>query len=116
MAERGLELQRLVDRLAHEALDRLLTPGAEHVFTKSAPEPLDAGEADAADLVALAVEDRDARFSEDALHLVLLPRLVIMVAEHGEGRDAERRAGHRREDARLVGESVVGQVAAEEED
>src|SRR5207244_4957695 len=49
--QRGLELQRFLDRLVDELLDDLLAPRAELPPPEAAAESLHAGEADALDLV-----------------------------------------------------------------
>ena len=59
--ERGLELQRFVDRLADEPLDDLFAPRAERAAPEAAGESLHPGEADAVDLGGLAVERDDRR-------------------------------------------------------
>jgi hypothetical protein len=48
-SERGFELQRLVDSLLDEQLDRLFAPGSERAATEPAGESLDARESDALD-------------------------------------------------------------------
>ena len=63
--QRRLELQRLVDRLLDEVLDRLFAPRAERAAAEAAGKALDAGEADAVDFGRFAVEHRDAGVDED---------------------------------------------------
>src|SRR5713226_5237247 len=45
--QRGLELQRFLDRLMHEFLDDLLAPRAKRAPPEAAPEALHTGESDA---------------------------------------------------------------------
>src|SRR5204862_4743601 len=58
--QRRLELERLLDRLAHEALEHRLAPRLQRAIAEAAGEALDTGEADAADLDEVAVEDAHA--------------------------------------------------------
>src|SRR5262249_29708117 len=67
--EGRLELQRLVQGLAHELLEERLAPRLERVLSEPAAEPLGAGEADALDLAGVAVEQVHARLAEDGLDL-----------------------------------------------
>ena len=60
-----LQLQRLVDGLLDELLDRGLAPGPERPAAEAAGEPLDPGESDAADLAGVPVEQDDAGLLED---------------------------------------------------
>ena len=86
--ERGLELQRLVDRFVDELLDDLLAPRPERAAAKTAAEPLDTGKADAMHLARVAVEDADAlrrRGSGESRRSA--PRLEVVVAEHGHDGD-----------------------------
>ena len=52
----------------------------------------------------------DAGVDENLAHFVALVRLDVVVAEHGGDRDAQR-VKLLRQDGRLLGQSVVGQVA-----
>src|SRR5687768_13713357 len=88
-SERGLELQRLVHRLVHEVLDDLLAPWPERAAAESAGEALHAGDADAENLVALAVEDLHADVPEDATDLILLARFEVVIPEDPDGRDPD---------------------------
>ena len=76
-------------RLVHELLDDLFAPRAERAAAEAAGESLDAGEADAEDLRAVAVERDDARVEEDLSQLVLLARFEVVVAEDGDGGNLE---------------------------
>ena len=60
-----LQLQRLVDGLLDEVLDRRLAPGLERPAAEAAAEALDPREADAVDLAGVAVEQDDAGLRED---------------------------------------------------
>ena len=52
LSQRGLQLQRLVQRLPHELLDQSLTPGAKRPPPEPSGKPLDPGEPDAEHFVA----------------------------------------------------------------
>ena len=82
--QRRFELQRFVHRFLYEMFDDLLAPRAECAAAEAARKPFDAREADAVHFGRFAVEDRHARVGEDLGDLVLLPRLVVVVAEDGE--------------------------------
>src|SRR5207247_7704121 len=73
--QRRFELERLVHRVVHEAFDRVLAPGLERAASEAAAEALDAREADALDLDALAVEHLHASVAEDLLDLGLVAGL-----------------------------------------
>ena len=81
--ERRFQLQRLVDRLLDELLDRRLAPGSERAPAEAAGEPLDAGEADPVHLDGVAVEHLMPASTRICADLVLLARLVVVVAQHG---------------------------------
>ena len=112
---RALQLQRLVDRLVDERLDRVLAPRAERPRPKASAEPLDPGEADPLDLDGVAVQHLDAALAEDPGHLVLLAGLEVVIAEdrHDRHADAAQLAD---QDVGLLGQAVVAQVAAEDQD
>ena len=86
-------------RLLHELLHAGLAPGAERAAAEAAGETLHAGESDARDLDGLAIEHLHARVGQDAAHLGLLARLVVVIAEHGDDRNAHDRGQLLREDA-----------------
>jgi hypothetical protein len=112
-SERGFELQRLVDSLLHEQLDRLFAPGSERAATKPAGESLDARKSDALDFGGLAVENRHACIDEDLTDLVLLSAFVVVVPEHGNDWNLHRRAELASENARFVRQPVIGKVATQ---
>jgi len=95
---------------------RKLHEAAEYAAAEPAGEAFDAGEADPVDLGRLAVEHRDADVAEDLADFVLAAGLVIVVAEHGDDGDLHGRGELARQDARLVGKAVVGEVTAEHQD
>ena len=113
--ERGLELQRFVDRFVHELLDDLFAPRTERPAPEAAGEALDAGEADPEDLGGVAVEHDDAGVLEDPGDLALLARFEVVVAEDGDDRNLDGGKQLLDEAARLFDQAVVGQVAAEDE-
>ena len=80
--QRGLELQRLVDRFVHELLDDVLAPRPERAPAEAAGETLDSGEADAMNLGGVAVEDDHPGVGQDLGDLVLLAGLEVVIAEH----------------------------------
>ena len=96
--ERMLEAQGMVDRLLDEGLDRPLAERIEHAAVEAAGKALDPGEADAADLVHLVLEELDAGGAQRPLDLVAAIGVVIVVAEHRQHRD---RAGAELLDQRL---------------
>jgi hypothetical protein len=112
--QRGLELQRLLDSLTHEALQHRLAPRLQGPRSEAPGEALDAGEAHALDLHAVSVEHAHAGLAENRAYLLGVTRLEVVVAEHAEHRhlDAAQLAGQH---ARLVGQAIVGEVAAEHE-
>ncbi len=113
--ERSLELERLVEGLAHEGLDRGLAPGAEGVAAEAAAEALDAGEADPEQLDRLTVEQLHAGVEQHVAELGRVPRLEVVVAEHRDDRGldvgelADQHLG-------LLDRAVVGQVAGQHQD
>ena len=99
-----------------ELLDDLLAPRAEGAPSEAAAKALDAAESDAFDFDGVSVEHRDAGVGQDLDDLVLLPALEIVIAENANGRDTERGGYVLRKDARLFRSSVVGEIAAQQED
>jgi hypothetical protein len=110
----GLQLERLVQRLLDEQLDRFFPPRAEGPPAEPAGEPLHTREPDPAYLVGAPVEHVHARVAQDPAQLGDLPRLVVVVSEHGD-RGHGGPAEHPREPPGLLGIAGIGQVAAERE-
>ncbi len=113
-SERGFELQRFVDRLAHELFDDRFTPGTEGAFAEAAAESLDPGDANPLQLARIAVEHDESGIDENLPHLVRLSRFEIVVAEHRCHRYADR-AELACEHARLVWQSVIRQIARDQQ-
>src|SRR5438094_161746 len=63
--QRRFELERLVDRFAHELLDDRLAPRAEGVLAEAAAESLDAGDTDALHLARFPVENLETGVCEN---------------------------------------------------
>src|SRR5687768_13161054 len=84
--QRRLELQRFVNRFAHELFDDRLAPGAERALAKAAAESLDPRDADAVTFVRVTVENRDTRVRDDLTHLVTLTRFEVVIAQNGNDR------------------------------
>ena len=112
--ERGFELERFVDGFVNELFDGRLAPRSQRAIAESAAEALDAGDTDAAHLSRFTVEYRHARIREDVPHFVLVTGLAVVVAEDGNDRDVEC-GDLARENARLVWQTGVGQIAGEEQ-
>ena len=112
--QRRLQLQRFVDGFAHELLDDRFAPRTERARAETAAESLDAGDADAQGFVRVAIEHDDAGVSENLPHFVALARFEIVVAENGHDRQMNRRQLARKH-ARFIGESVVRQVAGDQQ-
>src|SRR6266851_489319 len=104
--QRGLELQRFVDRFADELFDDGLTPGAERSLAKATAEALDAGDADAVHFACVAVEDHDASIDKNLSDFAVFSRFEIMIAEDGH-RGYAQRPELSDEDPRLVRQSVI---------
>lgn len=114
--ERRLELQCFVDRLADEVLDDVLAPGPKGATAKTTRETLDAGKAHAMDFGAVAIEHRHTGVDQNLADLDLLAGFEIMVAKNAHYRDLHPRSDLARERPRLVCESVIGQIPAEDKD
>src|SRR5258705_13659833 len=63
--ERAFELERFVNGLLHERLDRVLAPRPERAAPEAAGKTLHAGKADPVHLGRLAIEDRYAGADQD---------------------------------------------------
>src|SRR4029077_21162542 len=103
-----LELERLVDRLLDEELDRLLTPRPQRTAPETTGKPLDPGKPHAPYLRHFAIEHGDAGVRQDAPDFVLLAALVVVVAQHGYDRNLHGRGQFAREYPRLIRKAVVG--------
>jgi hypothetical protein len=112
--KRRFELERLVDRLTDELLDDRLSPGTEGAFAESPAETLDAGDADAQQLAGIAVQHMESGLDENLRHFVRLPRLDVVIAKHGRHWNPQRRQ-FLRQHARFFGQTVVGQVACQQQ-
>src|SRR6187455_1936346 len=88
-SQRALQLERFVHRLAYEQLDDVLAPRTERTASEPTAETLHPGKPNAVHFRRVAVEDDDARVDEDLSDLVALPRLVVVVAEHRDARNAK---------------------------
>ena len=71
------------------------------------------GEPDAGDFGGFAVEHRDAGVAKNLANLVLLAGFVVVVAKDGDDRNLDGRGQLARQDARLVRQTVVGEVTAQ---
>jgi len=112
-SERALELERLVHRLADEALDDLLAPRAERAATEPSTEAFHASESNALQLAGIAIEHRDSGVGENLAYFILLPCFEIVVSEYCNARHAQRRTNVAREHARFLGQTVVCEIAAQ---
>jgi hypothetical protein len=92
------------------------SPGLERALAEATPEALDPREADPVDLARLAVQHGRPGIGQDPPHLGLLPRLVLVVAQHGDDGHLHRRGQLLGEHPGLRGEAVVREIAAEDED
>src|SRR5262252_738116 len=90
--ERGLELERFLNRLVDEVLYDFLTPGPERSAAESPAEPSDPSEANAAKLPRVAVEHVDADVVEDFGDIRFLPRFEVVIPEHRDDGDLRRRS------------------------
>ncbi len=108
------QAEGFVYRLRHEPLDRRLAERAEHPAAKSARESLHSGEAHAADLAGLALQQMHARLANDGGNLLRRIAFIIVVAQHGDDRDGAE-AETFGQDFRLAGLAEIGQVAAQNE-
>jgi hypothetical protein len=114
--ERGLQLQRFSNRFVHEFLDDVFAPRAQGTPAEATGETLDPGKPDPQNLGRAAVERYDAGIFHDAADFILLAGLVVMVAEHADDRNLHARRQFLCECARFLGETVVGQIAADDQD
>ena len=113
--EGPFKFQRLVDGFVNELLDGRLAPGAESPGSESSRESLDPREAHAPDLPGIPIEDVHAGLPEDGADVVGFPGFQIVVAQDGEdGHPHDRQFFG--EDVSLLGQTVVRQISAENED
>ncbi len=112
-AERRLELERLVNRLLHEAFDGRLPPGPQRRTTVSAQEALRSREADALHLDRVAVEDLHSGAAQNAGDRRVRIPLAVVVAKNTNHRDAHSRKFFGQH-ARLFLQAMVDQVATEQ--
>lgn len=114
-SQRLLEPQRLIERFLDKRFHERFAPGVEHPPAESAAKPSDSGEASTADLDRFAIEHGHAAFLQNLTHLLRLTRFEIVVAENADHRHAHRCAQISNQLVRFLGEAVIGQVAAEQE-
>ena len=89
--ERRLELQRFVDRFAHELLDRRFAPRTERAAAEAAAEALHTGESHVFEDEGFAfVENRDLRRPQDLPDFFHVPALVVVIPKHGHDRNPAR--------------------------
>ncbi len=114
--QRRLELHRLIDRFLHEPLHRGLTPRAERRAAESARETFRTRDADTVNLTRLAIQNPYSDVGENATDDLMLARLIVVVSEHSDNRDPHGSLEFVRQDHRLFLQSVVRQIAAQQED
>jgi hypothetical protein len=89
--ERLFELERFIDRVPNELLDRGLAPRAKRALPEAAAEAFDAGDPDAARFERVAVQHLRSRLRQNLAHLRGSVRLEVVIAEHGHDGDAHLR-------------------------
>ena len=109
--QRRLEFQRLLHGFADEGLDGGLAPGAERARAEPTGETLDAGDADAAQGNAVAVEHVHTDVRQDGDDLRFLPGLDVVIAQHGDRRDSNGRQ-LTRQGAGFLQQAVIDEIAA----
>src|SRR3989442_933729 len=114
-SECRLELQRFVDRFAHELLDDRFAPWTERVLAEAAAETLGTSDADPVHLTHFAVKDDHAGIRENSTDFLGLARFDVVVAEHGRDRHANP-GQFFREDARFLRQPVVGEIPRNQHD
>ena len=87
--QRCLQLQRFLDGLVDELLENFFSPRSERPSTEAAAESFCAGEADTVNLVGIAIEHRHAGIGHEFRDFVLLAGLIVMIAQHGDGRNTQ---------------------------
>ena len=98
----------------HELLDRRLAPRAQRASAESAREPFHAGDPDAMHFAGVTIEHREPGVGEDVRHFLLAARFVVVIAENGHTRHAQR-GQFAREDPRFFGLAGVGEIAGKQE-
>ncbi len=91
-----------------------LAPRSQRAAAKAAAKPSHAGETNTAKFPRVTVEHVHADVSQDLDDLLFLIRLEVMIAEHADHRDLDRREIPR-QNARLFGQAVVRQITAQHE-
>lgn len=113
--QRRFELQRFVDRFANELLDDRFAPRPKRALAEAAAESLDACDANPVRLVRIAIKHDEPGVGHDLPHLVTLARFDVVVTENSDRRHTDRRQ-LARQHTRFVRESIIGQVAGNEQD
>ena len=106
----------MIDRFLHELLHQRFAPGVEHAPAKAAGKPAHAGETYSFDFNAFAIKHGRAGLLENIADKPRLTGFKIMIAEDGENRHVHGRAKIDNQLLGFLGEAVIGQVAAEQED
>src|ERR1041385_497316 len=109
------ELQRLVNCFLHERFDGLFAPRSERAAAKSTSETLYPREADTVYFSGFPVQDRDTPVDENLPDLLWLSAFEIMVAKHRDDGHLQRRIQLADENARFVGQTIVGKVTAQQQ-
>ena len=111
--QRRLELQRFLYRLVHEVLDDLFAPRTERATPKATAESANSGEPDAAKFPRVSVQHVDADVSQDLTDVTLLTRLEVVIPQHADHRDLDRRQVLRQH-TRLFRQPIVSEVATQD--
>ena len=114
--ERLFEANGVVNRLLHERFDARLTPCIEHPFTKATAESGHTGKANPLNLRRFAVEHDHADLFHDVTNLVHVTRFEIVITENRKDRNMNVDAQIFREQTRLLGKTVVGEITAKKQD
>src|SRR6185503_16333028 len=83
---------------------------------EAAPKPADSGKAYALDLDCLAVEHRDSSLFQNLAHQFRLARFEIVIAKHADHRHPDGTAQIDRQFFGFLRQTVVSQIAAQEQD
>ena len=86
-----LQLSRFLDRFVHEAFDHIFAPRLQSPIAESTCETLDTSKANIKRFVGIAIQYVNAGILQQTPNFGLFSRLIVVVAQHANCRNADRR-------------------------
>jgi hypothetical protein len=114
--QRLFQAKRLVERFLDEIFDQWFAPRIQHSASKTAAETTNPGKAHSPDFDRFAIKHFDSGIFKNLSHSLWLAGFKIVVPQHTDHRNPHSRAQVSNQFFGFLGKTVIGQVAAKQED